>query len=280
MDMMASDFIVDVTESDFEYQVLAYSQKVPVVVDFWASWCVPCKVLGPILEKLALEGQGSFRLARLDVDANQNLAMRFNVRSIPSVKAFRDGVVVSEFNGALPEPRVRDFIRAIAPAKDDLMIEKGLSLLRLHQPEKAEATFRQVLDDLPGNPPASLGLAKSLLYQGESKQSLEILHSFPASREFNNATVLLPLATALEKDAARDPMDIEDTLEAAYQNALRLFKRGNLEAATDGLLDIMRQDKRYRNGEIHKIILGILELISTDEENARQYRNELASILF
>jgi putative thioredoxin len=280
MNMMASDFIVDVTESDFEYQVLAYSQKVPVVVDFWASWCVPCKVLGPILEKLALEGQGSFRLARLDVDANPNLAMRFNVRSIPSVKAFRDGVVVSEFSGALPEPRVRDFIRAIAPAKDDLMIEKGLSLLRLKQPVEAEETFRQVLDDLPGNPPALLGLAKSLLFQGKSRESLEILQSFPPSREFNNAAVLLPLASALEKDANRDPFEIDNPLEAAYRNALRLFKRGNLEAAMDGLLDIMRQDKRYRNGEIHKVILGILELISTDEESVRQYRNELASILF
>jgi putative thioredoxin len=280
MNMMASDFIVDVSESDFEYQVLAYSQNVPVVVDFWASWCVPCKVLGPILEKLAMEGQGSFRLARLDVDANPNLAMRFNVRSIPSVKAFRNGVVVTEFNGALPEPRVRDFIHAIAPAKDDLKIEKGLSLLRLNQPEQAEETFRQVLEDLPENPAALLGLVKSLLYQGESRESLEILHSFPASREFNNATALLPLADALERNANRGPLEIENVLEAAYQNALRLFRRGNLEAAMDGLLDIMRQDKRYRNGEIHKVVLGILELISADEANVRQYRNELASILF
>lgn len=278
--MMASDFIVDVTEADFEYQVLAYSQKVPVVVDFWASWCVPCKVLGPILEKLALEGRGSFRLARLDVDANPNLAMRFNVRSIPSVKAFRDGLVVSEFNGALPELSVRDFIRAIAPAKDDLMIEKGLGLLGIHQPAKAEETFRRVLEDLPGNPPALLGLAKSLLYQRESKESLEILQSFPASREFNNATVLLPLAIALEEEANPDPFEMDDELEAAYQNALRLIKRGNLEAAIDGLLDILRQDKHYRNGAVHKVILGILELTSADEESVRQYRNELASILF
>lgn len=278
--MMASDFIVDVTEADFEYQVLAYSQKVPVVVDFWASWCVPCKVLGPILEKLALEGRGSFRLARLDVDANPNLAMRFNVRSIPSVKAFRDGTVVSEFNGALPEPSVREFIRAIAPAKDDLLIEKGLGMLHMHQPEKAEETFRQVLDDLPGNAPALLGLAKSLLYQSESRESLEILKSFPASREFNNARVLLPLAIALEEKALSDPLKMEDELEAAYQNAVRLIKRGNLEAAIDGLLDILRQDKRFRNGEVHKVILGILELTSADEESVRQYRNELASILF
>jgi putative thioredoxin len=280
MYMMASDFIVDVTEADFEQQVLAYSMNVPVVVDFWASWCVPCKVLGPILEKLALEGRGSFRLARLDVDENQNLAMRFNVRSIPSVKAFREGAVVSEFSGALPEPRVRDFIRAIAPAKDDLMIEKGNSLLHLHQPDKAEQTFRQVLDDLPGNPPALLGLAKSLLYQGDSRESLEILQAFPTSHEFNNATILLPLATALEDEAGSDPLEIDDALEAAYQNALRLIKRGNLEAAMDGLLDILRQDKRYRNGEVHKVILGILELISADEESVRQYRHELAAILF
>jgi len=97
--MMASDHIISVTEADFEYEVIAYSKQMPVVVDFWAEWCGPCKTLGPILERLAQEANGAFRLAKVDVDANPNLALRFSVRSIPNVKAFQDGQVVAEFVG-------------------------------------------------------------------------------------------------------------------------------------------------------------------------------------
>jgi len=135
--MMASDFIVDVSESDFEYQVLAYSQQVPVVVDFWAEWCAPCKMLGPLLEKFAKEGQGSFRLARVNVDENPNLALRYAVHSIPAVKAFRDSKMVAEFAGVQPEPRLREFLRSIAPSPSDLELEKGLSLLNLQQASEA-----------------------------------------------------------------------------------------------------------------------------------------------
>src|SRR4030067_2970921 len=108
---MASEFIKTVTESDFEYEVIALSNQAPVIVDFWAEWCRPCKTLTPILEKITEEAGGSFRLAKVNVDESPNLALRFNVRSIPNVKAFRDGQAVSEFLGFEPEPRVRDFIR-------------------------------------------------------------------------------------------------------------------------------------------------------------------------
>ena len=113
--MTSSEHIIDVSEADFEYEVLAYSATVPVVVDFWADWCIPCRTLGPLLEKLTQEAQGAFRLARLDVDANPNLARRFGIRSIPAVKAFRDGQLVAEFTGARSEPQVRQFLAQLAP---------------------------------------------------------------------------------------------------------------------------------------------------------------------
>src|SRR5512139_3568309 len=126
---MTTDNIKVVNESDFEYEVIAFSNQVPVIVDFWAEWCRPCKTLTPILEKYAVESQGSFRLAKVNVDENPNLALRFSVRSIPNVKAFRDGQVVSEFLGLQPEPRVKEFIRNLAPSQIDLLLEKGQSQL-------------------------------------------------------------------------------------------------------------------------------------------------------
>ena len=130
---MASEYIKIVTESDFEYEVIAYSNQIPVIVDFWAEWCRPCKTLTPILEKYAEEAQGTFRLAKVNVDDNPNLALRFSVRSIPNVKAFRDGQVVSEFLGLQPEPRVKEFIRNLAPSQIDLLLEKGQSQLETHE---------------------------------------------------------------------------------------------------------------------------------------------------
>src|SRR4030066_1509623 len=126
---MASEFIKTVTESDFEYEVIAYSNQTPVIVDFWAEWCRPCKTLTPILEKIAEDAGGIFRLAKVNVDENPNLALRFSVRSIPNVKAFRDGQIISEFLGLQPEPRVREFIRNLAPSQIDLLLEKGQSQL-------------------------------------------------------------------------------------------------------------------------------------------------------
>jgi putative thioredoxin len=277
--MMASDFIIEVTEADFEYQVIAYSHNAPVVVDFWAEWCIPCRTLGPLLEKIALEANGSFRLAKVDVDANQNLSNRYNIRSIPAVKAFRDGNVFSEFVGVQPEPRLREFLSNIAPGRAELALEKGNSLIIQEQWKSAEAVFRQALGETPDYPPAMLGLAKCLLVLGQTAEAQTILRSFPASREYSHAQTLRILADAVQR-YKEGPGFSDDPLEAAYLNALRLTLRGNLPAAMDGMLDILRQDKRYRNGEVRQVLLALLEVQGEANPLNRQYRQEMASVLF
>jgi putative thioredoxin len=278
--MMASDDIINVSEADFEYQVVAYSQQVPVIVDFWAEWCGPCKILGPMLEKFAQEAQGGFRLAKVDVDANPGLAMQFNIQSIPSVKAFVGGKMVAEFSGVLPELKVREFLSGLTPSQDGLMLEKAFSLLNLQQPKSAERAFRKVLETSPGNTPALLGLAKSLLLQGNAGDGQLLLRNFPASKEFISAEKLRPLAEALREIDEEVDLDSDDPLKAAYTNSLLLVKRGNTPAAIDGLLEILRQDKRYRGGKVRQVIIGLLELLGENDPMARQYRNELASVLF
>ena len=277
--MMTSDFIVNVSEADFEYEVLAYSQQAPVVVDFWAEWCVPCRTLGPMLERLAQEGQGSFRLAKVNVDENQNLALRYGIHGIPAVKAFREGKMVAEFAGVQPEPRLREFLRALAPSKSDLALEKGNSLLAMRQPRQAETTFRAVIKEFPENTIAQIGLAKSLLLQGESQESYQILKRFPASREYNVSQALLPLALALS-DLDQNRLKEDDALDPAFNQALRLVKRGNLEAAMDGLLDILRENKHYGDGRARLILVALFELLGEGNPITRQYRAELATVLF
>lgn len=277
--MMASDYIIDVSEADFEYQVINYSQRVPVIVDFWAEWCIPCRTLGPMLEELAEESQGVFRLAKVNVDNNQNLAMRYNVHSIPSVKAFKNGSVVAEFSGVQPEPALREFIRKIAPSRIDLTLEKGASLLALEQWNNAEEAFQQVLEDRPNDSTALLGLAKCHLLQGRPSEAISILQDFPPSREFSSAEALIPLSLALLRIGNGDQFS-DDPLEAAFNHSLRLFLRGNLPASMDGVLDILRQDKNYRDGEARKTLLGIFELLGDSNPLIRQYRQELATIIF
>jgi putative thioredoxin len=271
--------IIEVNESDFDFQVLAYSQEIPVLVDFWAPWCAPCRVLSPILEKLAEEAQGGFRLALVNVDENPNLSKRYQVHSIPAVKAFRAGRIVAEFSGLRPENQLREFLRSITPSASDLAIEKGNSLLQMHQARQAELAFREALAEDNSHPGALLGLCQSLLQQGLGRQSLEIIKQFPASREYNSAQALMPLAEAL----ALSQEDLEETekpLDAAYQRAVRLIQRGNTEAALDGLLDILREDKRYRNGKAKQLILAVFELLGESDPITQAYRSELASVLF
>jgi putative thioredoxin len=278
--MAPSNFIFDVTEADFEYEVLSYSQNTPVVVDFWATWCQPCKRLGPMLERLAEEAHGNFRLARVDVDANPNLALRYGVRSIPTVKAFSQGQVVGEFAGLQPEMRVREFVEKLGPPSEaSLAQEKADSLLADHQWAEAETIYRALEEKNQNQPNVLLGLVKALLAQGKVGEALFILNYFPASREFNAAQILRPLADAMIK-AERNELPDETDLDVMFRNSIRLAARGNHLAALDGLLDILRQDKRYRSDKARQVFLGIVELLGSDDPDARQYRSELASVLF
>ncbi len=277
---MTSDNIVDVNETDFEYEVISYSENTPVVVEFWATWCKPCKTLGPMLENLAREAQGSFRLARVDVDANPNLALHYNVRSIPTVKAFSQGDVVGEFSGMAPEARVREFLSQITPPSPlALTLEKANSMLQEHDWQEAENLFGDLLDQTPQQPEAMLGLAIALLGQGYGSEALDYLRSFPASREYPHAQLLLPLAETFEKSEA-DNLPDETDLDAAFANSIRLAARGNFPAALDGLLDILRQEKHYRHDIARQIFLGILELLGEADPQSRSYRSELAATLF
>ena len=279
--MSLSENIINVDESTFQAEVVERSHEVPVVVDFWAVWCGPCRVLGPILERLAIEAGGAFRLAKVDVDQNPNLAIRYGVQGIPAVKAFSQGEVRAEFVGAQPEAAVRRFVTRLVPNPAEQAVADARSLLATRHWSEAEESFRRVRQADDTNAPAALGLVKALLMQAKGGEALQVLRGFPASTEWVNAEQLRPLAEFLaEAEQANAAEDESLPLQASLHQAARLIARGNLAGAMDGLLEILRQDKNYNNGLPRKVLLGLFALLGDDDPLTREYRSELASILF
>lgn len=278
--MNLSEHILDVSESTFESLVIMQSHEVPVVVDFWAPWCGPCHVLSPILERLAIEAGGSFLLAKINVDENPNLSIRYGVQGIPAVKGFVNGEVKSQFVGAQPEPVVKRFVSELAPSQAEHAVKKGKSLLSTRHWREAEKAFREITDEDETNAAAALGMVESLIMQGKGREALVITENFPAGTEWATIERLKPLANLMAQVEENGLYPEDDPLEAEFFQAARMLVKGNIPAGMDGLLDILRQDKKYRNGEPKDVLLAIFELLGQDDPMTREYRDELASILF
>jgi putative thioredoxin len=274
--------IIDVQEATFENDVIQKSFEKAVVVDFWAAWCGPCRMLGPTLERLANEPDSNFVLAKVDVDSNQGLAMRYGIQGIPAVKAFRDGQVVDDFVGAQPEPMVRQFIERIAPSAAGKAVLSGENLLLDRQWTEAESLFREMLEQDPADAKARLGLAKSLLGQGDGCKAHFYLEDLKLTTEtMDPAERLMPLADYLCAASEIKDKNAEVTVvEAQYRQAARLFRDGKFAPGLDGLLEVLRQNKEYRSGQAKAVVLGIFELLGDEDPLTQVYRRELASILF
>ncbi len=278
--MDGAEKIIEVSDATFEFDVIQQSHERPVVVDFWAPWCGPCRMLGPILERLANDPTLDFVLAKINVDENPNIAMTYRVQSIPAVKAFIDGQIADEFVGALPEPKVQEFIQELIPNEADLALRAANSFLATRHWGEAEEAYRDLLLDYPNYPDANLNLAKALLAQALGCEAQELLKECLKSPQMLRAERLLPLSLYLcRNEKTAEEFDI-DPIEAQYRRAAHLLQQGNLEAALDGLLDVLRQDKNYRKGEPKNVMLALFELLGESDPLTQNYRSELASVLF
>ncbi|MBE2224667.1 MAG: thioredoxin [Anaerolineae bacterium] len=278
---MSIDNIIEVNEDTFDQDVIDRSIDIPVVVDFWAPWCAPCRVLGPILEKLAKDPDLNFILAKVNVDENPALSMAFQVQSIPTVIAFLDGEAVDDFTGIKPESQIRKFIEELVPSEIDIAITDANSLLAIRQYHEAEKAYREVLDLFPGHPTAMVNLGQTLIAQGKGCEAIGYLQDCIDSRQYTKAQTLLPLAEYLcQIDTAWDDDDDITPLEAQYRQAAYLLKRSNYAAGLDGLIDVLRQDKNYQKGRAKAVILALFELLGEGDDLTQTYRRELASVLF
>ena len=193
-----SPYIQDITTTDFQQAVLQKSHEVPVVVDFWAEWCGPCRTLGPTLEKLATEFEGSFILAKVDVDSNQQLAAQFNVQGIPTVIGFRDGGPMDQFTGALPENAIRQWLDNLLPSELDAIVEQARDAAIAGNLETAERLFSAVLEQQPDNQEAGTGLAALQIAAGNNDEALILLGKLAVTDEVER------LQSAARLSASRD----------------------------------------------------------------------------
>jgi len=243
--------VVDVTEATFASEVLERSRSVPVVVDFWAEWCGPCRTLGPLLEQAAQERDGDVVLAKLDTDANQRLAAEFQIQGIPAVKAFRDGRVTAEFVGAQPKPVVEQFFDALLPSEADLLVGRG-----------DEQSLREALTLQPGRADAAVALARLLLARGDRVQALAALE---------------PVRGSFQADGLSSRLRLEgDGLLADAFSALDL---GATQDGLDLLLAAMADPNGHRD-DVRRVIVGELDALGNEHPLAREVRRRLATLLY
>ncbi len=284
-----STYATDVTSATFEKEVIEASKQQPVVVDFWAPWCGPCRVLKPILEKLAAEYGGRFKLAKVNSDENQELASAFNIRSIPDVMAFKDGKPVSHFMGALPESQVRAFIDKLIPTPSEIERVRAAELRDAGQTAPAAAALRKALELDAKNDAARLDLA-DLLIEIKELDGVELLIDAvrpDVEHDARVATLRAALAFArsgaggagdaeLKAKLAANPADHDTRLALASLHAgARRYRE-----ALDELLEIVKREKNWKEGEARKQMLAIFNLADKQPELVAEYRRKLSSALY
>jgi putative thioredoxin len=245
--------VIDVTEQDFERDVIERSREVPVVVDFWAEWCGPCRMLGPALEKAANAREGQVVLAKLDTDANPGISRAFQIQGIPAVKAFKDGRVVDEFVGAVPPAQVERFFDGLVPNEADALVAAG-----------DEASLRRALDLDPKRSDAAVALAEILYERGERDEALGLVEN---------------VAGSFRADGLAARMRLEDQDAVDLAEAFRALDAGEHERALELLIGAIPSADGHKD-DVRRVVVAVLDRLGVDDPLARDARRRLAAALY
>ncbi|MBI4292688.1 MAG: tetratricopeptide repeat protein [Betaproteobacteria bacterium] len=282
-----SEFFKDVTTAEFDAEVLETSGTVPVVVDFWAPWCAPCKVLKPILEKLAAEYGGRFVLAKVNTDENPEIAAKFGVRGIPSVKGFRSGEVVAEFTGALPESAVRAFLDELIPSAGEKLRLEAKSATGSGDFETAESKLQEALKVEPGSRAARFDLAELLVARQAYAEAELVLQPVPEIDYDERArqcairikrwksAAELPAIGNLKAAMEKNPADLDLRIKLSERHVAE----GDMEAGLEQLMAVVRADRGPWREKARKAMVEIFSIAAEQTELVSRYRRMLASEL-
>ncbi len=288
-----SEWIKDGSIETFTRDVIYASQQTPVLVDFWAPWCGPCKQLGPVLEKVVRAAKGKVRLVKINIDENPELAQQLRIQSVPTVYAFVGGQPITGFAGAQPESQVRALVERLigGPLAADLEAELAAGRGALDRGDAAEAAahFSRVLEEDPSHAEAIGGMARALLAMGEREEAKRFLDEAPKEVRQHPAVAGARAALQISEEAGElaDPAELRarieadpDDFEARYQLATQLFLQGQYDAAMDELLYIVRRDRGWRDDLARRRLLELFDALGPGHPATVRGRRQLSTILF
>jgi putative thioredoxin len=286
--MSNSAWVFDVTEGEFEEKVVKKSHDVPVVIDFWAPWCGPCRALGPLLEGMVEKRAGTVLLAKLNTDDEQNLAAQFGISGIPHVVAFRKGKPFLQFTGLLPEAQLTDFFDRLQPTEAEKEVETATALEKTN-PAEAERLYRLALKNNPNQEDAIVGLARVLIGQNKDQDAADLLEQIGSAGEFGAEADKLRAMLWL-RDQAKD-LPNEDELRAKVQanpkDALTSFNlgcvlavKGNSEEALESLYQAGLLDNKLATSRVKEAMVKLFAIVGMRSELADAYRQKLTALLY
>ena len=287
--MEKKGYLYDVNEHEFDEKVIKASHTALIIVDFWAEWCAPCKMLGPVLERVVLSFGGKVNLAKVNIDVNQELSMRFSIKSIPAVKIFKDGSVVEEFIGALPENDVFAIVQSIVNYEYDEKLARAVQLAGKGHTRKAESLYTSILEENPDHPGARVGLAHLAIKTGQKERARTLLAAVDElEKEYGEAQALLSLldfmdicesSGGLEKNKKHVRQNPED-LTMHYMLGCCYVAHTLYREAFETFLYIIKKDKHFGDGKAKEAVITLFTLAGKESDLTREYRDRLARELF